>query len=244
MVRLSQIVLRRGRFVSPDAEPASYKHFKFGPVKWRDYKSPYVEPPYWYKWSLASPYSPMEQTRIRMREDVGWYIRNYDKIKITPPEQWLYHVGDKVQILAGKDNGKTGEVIRVIPQRNWVVIGGLNLKYQTSESGESYAEEQPLEHDEVSLLDPVDKQPTEVVVRADENGNKVRVSLKSDRIIVKPPELLHDLNPVSSYLDQEKDTTAQSAMARTYVPSVKSMEEELKSLYKIEDDEPRNFFWY
>lgn len=229
--------------MAPDGEPSFYKHFKFGPVKWRDFKSSYVEPPYWYKWTLTSPYSPMEQARIRGREDVDWYMSSYDKIKITPPEEWLFHIGDKVQILSGKDSGKTGEVIRVVPQRNWVVVGGRNLKY-TSSQGDWFAEEEPLEHDEVSLLDPVDNEPTEVAIRADEMGNQVRVSLKSGHIIVKPPELLHDLTPVTSYLDQDKDTSEQSAMTRTYVPSMKSMEEELKSMYNIEENEPREFFWY
>lgn len=244
MVRIAQILLRRGRFVARDDEPRSRAHTKFGPLKWRDYRSPLVDPPYWYKWSLQSPYSPAEQSRIRGREDVGWYTHNYDKIKLTPPEKWLIHVGDKVQILKGKDKGKTGTITRIIPERNWVVVGGRNLKYR-HERGEVVPEEQPLEHDEVSLLDPVHNEPTDVSLRADEDGSLVRVSDKSGHIIKQPPKMLHDWTPINEYMEESKDTMPQAALERTYVPSVNSMEDELKNIHKIEDDDKkRTFFWY
>lgn len=245
MVRLALALLRRGHFVARDADPISYKHFKFGPVKWRDYKAPYVEPPYWYKWSVdQSPYSPVEQRRIRAREDIGWYKNNFDKMKITPPDKWIFKIGDNVQILEGKDKGKTGQVVRIIPQRNWIVVGGRNCKY-TTQNREVNAQEEPLEHDQISLLDPVDQTPTDVIFRSDKNGNRVRVSLKSGHIIEDPPEVLHDYTPIKSYIEEDKDTRPDAAMARTFAPSMKSQEEELKSIYKIDDDnESRKFYWY
>lgn len=76
-----------------------------------------------YKWTRASPYSPDEQVKIRTRDKYFWYKYNYNKLSYTPPEEWKFFVGDQVQILAGKDKGKQGEVVQVTN------IALLNAKY-------------------------------------------------------------------------------------------------------------------
>lgn len=35
--------------------------------------------------------------------------------------------GDKVQVIAGKDKGKTGVIVRALPKQNQVVIDGMNM---------------------------------------------------------------------------------------------------------------------
>jgi large subunit ribosomal protein L24 len=37
------------------------------------------------------------------------------------------HKGDRVQVLAGKDRGKTGEVIRALPAQGKVIVAGVNI---------------------------------------------------------------------------------------------------------------------
>ncbi|XP_039264806.2 large ribosomal subunit protein uL24m-like [Styela clava] len=247
MVRLCLMLLARRRpfpqHISEYAIPESYKHIKHGQVKWRDYKSTYVEPPYYYKWTMDSPYSPMEQRKIRAKEHINWYRHNYDKIKYTPPDKWLFHVGDKVEILAGKDKGKKGEVVMIVPQRNWVVVGGRNFKYRQTESNEVHAEEQPLEHDEVALLDPVDNEKTDIEFKANEKGDLVRVSVRSGHVITIPLEMLADRTLKCEYLEQSKDTNVDDALKRTFTPSISTVEQELVKQFNVETME-KEFYWY
>lgn len=44
---------------------------------------------------------------------MNWYKHNYYKLKIIEPDQWLFKVGDKVEILVGKDKGKKGDIVQV-----------------------------------------------------------------------------------------------------------------------------------
>jgi len=106
-------------------------------------------------------------------------------------EEWHLFCGDTVEILEGKDAGKQGKVVQVIRQRNWVVLEGLNTHYRyvgrTGEyRGTMIPSEAPLLHNQVKLVDPVDRKPTEVEWRFTEAGERVRVSSRSGRIIPKP----------------------------------------------------------
>jgi len=78
-------------------------------------------------------------------------------------EEWHLFCGDTVEILEGKDAGKQGKVVQVIRQRNWVVLEGLNTHYRyvgrTGEyRGTMIPSEAPLLHNQVKLVDPVDRQ--------------------------------------------------------------------------------------
>ncbi|XP_068397148.1 large ribosomal subunit protein uL24m isoform X2 [Eschrichtius robustus] len=106
-------------------------------------------------------------------------------------EDWHLFYGDRVEILEGKDAGKQGKVVQVIRQRNWVVVEGLNTHYRyigktVDYRGTMIPSEAPLLHNQVKLVDPVDRKPTEVEWRFTEAGERVRVSTRSGRIIPKP----------------------------------------------------------
>ncbi|NXX99640.1 RM24 protein, partial [Centropus bengalensis] len=97
----------------------------------------------------------------------------------------------QVQVLAGKDAGKQGLVTQVVRARNWVVVEGLNTHYRyvtrtAKHSGTYIASEAPLLLNHISLLDPEDRKPTEVEWRYTEEGERVRVSLRSGRILPLP----------------------------------------------------------
>lgn len=46
-------------------------------------------------------------------------------------EEWGFFRGDRIEVLVGKDKGKQGIVTQVIPERNWIVVEGINWHYRT-----------------------------------------------------------------------------------------------------------------
>jgi large subunit ribosomal protein L24 len=75
--------------------------------------------------------------------------------------------GDEVVVIAGKDKGKRGQVSRVIPATNRVVVEGVNMvkkamkpNPQTGEGGGIVAKEASLHASNVMLVDPKTQKPT------------------------------------------------------------------------------------
>lgn len=92
--------------------------------------------------------------------------------------------GDKVVVIAGKDKGKQGEVLRVITAKNRVVIGGVNVvKRHTRPSQQSeggiISKEAPIDVSNVAHIDPKDGKPTRVGVKVEADGSKVRFAKRS-----------------------------------------------------------------
>ncbi|XP_044278584.1 39S ribosomal protein L24, mitochondrial [Varanus komodoensis] len=179
--------------------------------------------------------------------------RQRKKVFVEPirDEDWKVFRGDTVQILTGKkDVGKQGLVIQVIRERNWVVLEGLNLHYRyvgktSSYRGTYVASEGPLLVRQVALIDPADRQPTEVEWRYTEEGERVRVSLRTGRIIPKPPEQREDGIIPEQWKDGPKDTSVEEALAKTYVPSLKTFQEEIMQLMGIVETRCfRKSYWY
>ena len=89
--------------------------------------------------------------------------------------------GDLVRVLAGKDKGREGEISRVIPQRNAVIIEGVNevKRHQkaTSETmqGGIIDKTMPIDVSNVAILSPSDGKPTRVGYRFSDSGEKIRV---------------------------------------------------------------------
>lgn len=92
--------------------------------------------------------------------------------------------GDLVQIMMGKDKGKTGKIEKVLPLKNMVVIEGLNqfkrhIKSKTQgQKSEIVTISKPLYASKVSFVDPKKKKPTRISYKIVE-GKKVRVATKS-----------------------------------------------------------------
>ena len=95
---------------------------------------------------------------------------------------------DMVIITAGKDKGKKGRVIRVIPEKNAVVVEQANIvkkhqkPTQKNPSGGIVEMEAPLNVSNVMLLDGKTGKGTRFGVSTDKNGNKVRVAGKSGTV--------------------------------------------------------------
>ena len=96
--------------------------------------------------------------------------------------------GDRVVLLAGKDKGKQGSVLRVLPKEERVVVEGLNMVQrhtrptQTDPQGGIKHKEAPLHVSNVALVDPKSGGPTKVGFRM-EGGKKVRFAKKSGEVI-------------------------------------------------------------
>ncbi len=99
------------------------------------------------------------------------------------------HSGDQVKVIAGKDRGKSGRVLRVEPRKQRVFVEGLNMikrhtKPQQVSGARSEAvggvieREGPIHVSNVMLLDPKDNKPTRVGIER-EHGKPFRVSRRS-----------------------------------------------------------------
>jgi large subunit ribosomal protein L24 len=91
--------------------------------------------------------------------------------------------GDRVKVLTGKDRGKDGEIMRVIPDRNKVIIDGVNVakKHQRSTratmQGGIIDKDMPVPAANVALLCP-SCGPTRIGYRFEGDGTKVRICKK------------------------------------------------------------------
>ena len=98
--------------------------------------------------------------------------------------------GDQVQVMAGKDRGKRGRVLRVEPTRERVYVEGLNMvkrhmrpqQVADAQRGQAIGgvieREGPIHVSNVMLIDPKDSKPTRVGVER-ENGKRYRVAKRS-----------------------------------------------------------------
>ena len=97
--------------------------------------------------------------------------------------------GDRVKVIAGKDKGKEGEVIRALPQKGRVVVEKVNMikkaqrPTQANPQGGIMTMEAPLNASNVMLVCPQCKQATRVGHRFDEAGKKHRVCKKCGKDI-------------------------------------------------------------
>ncbi|MBE9604225.1 50S ribosomal protein L24 [Acetobacteraceae bacterium H6797] len=97
--------------------------------------------------------------------------------------------GDKVQVLTGKDKGKRGEVVRVIPTENRAVVQGVNVMTRHNkprgmgQAGGIEKVEAPIQLSNLALIDPKSDKPTRVGFKVLEDGKKVRVAKASGEVI-------------------------------------------------------------
>ena len=96
--------------------------------------------------------------------------------------------GDKVIVTTGKDKGKQGEVVRMIPTENRAVVRGVNLakrhtKQTAAQEGGIITKEMPIHVSNLALRDPKDGKPTRVGYKTLADGKKVRVAKRSGEVI-------------------------------------------------------------
>ena len=96
--------------------------------------------------------------------------------------------GDKVKVIAGKDKGKEGVVVKTISSQDRVVVEGVNKVKKHQKPNNQYPQggivelEAPIHVSNVQLLDPSTNEPTEVGYKV-EDGKKVRFAKKSGKTL-------------------------------------------------------------
>ena len=96
-----------------------------------------------------------------------------------------FKTGDKVVVIAGKDKGKEGKIIKTLAKDNKVVVEGVNVvkKHQKGNGqtpGGIVDMEAPIHASNVMIVDPKTKKPTRIGHSTDKNGKKIRVTKKSN----------------------------------------------------------------
>lgn len=92
---------------------------------------------------------------------------------------------DTVVVVAGKNKGSTGKVLRVLGAADKLIIEGVNIitkhikPSQANPQGGRVKKEAPIHASNVMLADPKDGKPTRVRVQTLESGNRVRVAVRS-----------------------------------------------------------------
>ena len=96
--------------------------------------------------------------------------------------------GDKVVVLTGRDKGRSGEVIQVMPKDERALIRGVNMvtrhqKQTAAQEGGLIRKEAPIHLSNIALADPTDGKPTRVGFKTLSDGRKVRFAKRSGETI-------------------------------------------------------------
>ncbi len=92
--------------------------------------------------------------------------------------------GDQVVVIAGKDKGKKGEVLRVLPEEARVVVQGVNVvtkhtRPSMTSQGGLVRQEGAVHVSNVALVDPKSSKPTRVGFKTLDDGRKIRIARRS-----------------------------------------------------------------
>lgn len=107
------------------------------------------------------------------------------------PKRYNMHVkkGDTVQVITGRDKGKVGEILRVLPKVSKVVVKDVNVRTkhvkprQEGESGRIMTFEAPIHSSNVMLYSSKENVASRISYTLTEDGRKVRMLKKTGEII-------------------------------------------------------------
>ena len=96
--------------------------------------------------------------------------------------------GDKVVVLAGKDKGKRGEVLKMVAGTDRVLVQGVTVirrhqRQTAAQQGGIVTREAPVHVSNLALEDPKDGEPTRVGFKTLKDGRKVRFAKRSGEVI-------------------------------------------------------------
>jgi large subunit ribosomal protein L24 len=96
--------------------------------------------------------------------------------------------GDRVMVIAGRDKGKVGEVLKVMPKENRAIVRGVNVvkRHQrptADQPGGIVEKEAPVHMSNLAHIDPKDNRPTRVGFKVLDDGRKVRYAKRSGEVI-------------------------------------------------------------
>ncbi|MGI9382552.1 MAG: 50S ribosomal protein L24 [Methyloligellaceae bacterium] len=96
--------------------------------------------------------------------------------------------GDHVIVLAGKDKGKGGEVLKVLPRENKAIVQGVNTirrhqKQTPGQDGGIVSREAAIQISNLAIEDPKDGKPSRIGYKFLKDGRKVRFARRSGEVI-------------------------------------------------------------
>lgn len=96
--------------------------------------------------------------------------------------------GDHVVVITGKDKGKKGEVLKVMPEENRAIVKGVAMvrrhqRQTATQEGGIVAKEASIHISNLALEDPKDGKPTRVGYKFLKDGRKVRFARRSGEVI-------------------------------------------------------------
>ena len=96
--------------------------------------------------------------------------------------------GDHVVVLTGRDKGKHGEVLKMMPEENRAIVQGVGIirrhqKQTATQEGGIVAKEAAVHISNLALEDPKDGKPTRVGYKFLKDGRKVRYAKRSGEMI-------------------------------------------------------------
>ena len=99
---------------------------------------------------------------------------------------------DLVEVITGRDRGKRGKVLQVLPEKGRVVVQGVNFikrhtrpNPQKNIKGGIVEREAPIHASNVMLLDPEENKPTRIGHKTLPDGRRVRIGRKSGAVVDK-----------------------------------------------------------
>lgn len=112
------------------------------------------------------------------------------------PKPKVFHkmhvkTGDTVQVIAGKDKGKVGEIVKALPQVSQVIVKGVNIKTKhvkpqgEGESGRILTQEFPIHSSNVMLYSTKQNVASRICYTTTQEGKKVRMLKKTGEILDK-----------------------------------------------------------
>lgn len=97
----------------------------------------------------------------------------------------MLKIGDNVRVIAGKDKGKEGKIIKTLKNEDRVVVEGINMVTKhvkpsaQNETGGIVKKEASIHVSNVMIIDSKTKKPSRIAHEIDEKGKKHRISVKS-----------------------------------------------------------------
>ncbi len=96
--------------------------------------------------------------------------------------------GDQVVVMAGRDKGKRGEVMRVMPKEDRLIVQGVNMVHRHTRPSPQHPggivdKEATIHVSNVAHIDPKTSEPTRIGMKTLDDGRKVRFAKRSGEVI-------------------------------------------------------------
>jgi large subunit ribosomal protein L24 len=96
--------------------------------------------------------------------------------------------GDRVVVISGRDKGRSGEVLGVLPKEGRAIVRGINMvrrhqRQTASQEGGIVSKEMPIHLSNLAHIDPKDDKPTRVKFQRKDDGSVARIAKRSGEAI-------------------------------------------------------------